>query len=95
MSDSQREILRLARELYDIGYKVGKAEREATPEITEAAIEIVCREWARHGDCCFDWDDPNDGPLGTMSEEGRTSWREDARQHLEKVCIALADKGGG
>ena len=39
MDDSQREILKLARELYDIGYKVGKTKREVTPEITDAEVE--------------------------------------------------------
>ena len=39
MDDSQREILRVARELYDLGYESGKAKRVAAPEITEAAVE--------------------------------------------------------
>ena len=47
------------------------------------AIEVICREWATHGDQCFDWDDSTDSP------EEREPMREDARRHLAKILAAL------
>ena len=50
----------------------------------DAAVKVICREWASHGDQSFDWDDLTKGP----EAERLAMWTE-ARQHLQAISAAL------
>ena len=50
----------------------------------DAAVKVICREWASHGDQPFDWDDPT-----KSTEDERQVMRDDARRHLRAIDVAL------